>query len=41
MEVPSVLLDVVIVTKDNMRETVIKDGFHTAAEVYGTVPPSP
>ncbi len=33
MKVPSVLLDVVAVTKENMAETVIKDGFHKAAEI--------
>lgn len=38
-EVPSILLDVVIVTKENMRDTVIKDGFHTAAEVYSGAAP--
>jgi len=38
-EVPSILLDVVVVTKDNMMDTVIKDGFHTAADVYGDRPP--
>ena len=38
-DVPSILLDVVVVTKDNMVDTVIKDGFHTAAEVYGAQPP--
>lgn len=32
--VPSVLLDIVAVTKENMRETVIKDGFRPEAEVY-------
>jgi D-xylose transport system substrate-binding protein len=37
-EVPSILLDVVVVTKDNMMGTVIKDGFHTAVEVYGAEP---
>jgi D-xylose transport system substrate-binding protein len=31
--VPAVLLDVVSVTKENMLETVVKDGFHTADEV--------
>ena len=31
--VPAVLLDVVPVTKENMLETVVKDGFHTAEEV--------
>jgi D-xylose transport system substrate-binding protein len=39
IEVPSILLDVVIVTKDNMMDTVIKDGFHKAAEVYSGAPP--
>lgn len=36
IEVPSRLLDVVAVTKANLEETVIKDGFHTAADIYGT-----
>ncbi len=31
--VPAVLLDVVSVTRGNMLETVVKDGFHTAEEV--------
>ena len=31
---PSYLLDVVAVTKNNIEQTVIKDGFHTAAEIY-------
>jgi len=35
IQVPTVLLDVIPVTKDNLRETVIKDGFHTADEVFG------
>jgi D-xylose transport system substrate-binding protein len=35
MDVPVYLLDVVSVTKDNMEETIIKDGFHTYKEVYG------
>ncbi|MDB4977245.1 MAG: xylF [Myxococcaceae bacterium] len=34
-EVPSELLDMVVVTRDNLRETVIKDGFHSAAQIYG------
>lgn len=34
-EVPSVLLSPISVNKDNMESTVIKDGFHTAEEVYG------
>jgi D-xylose transport system substrate-binding protein len=33
-QVPSVLLDVVLVTKENMMETVVKDGFHKAEEIY-------
>ncbi len=37
-EVPSYLLDVVAVTKENMMDTVIKDGFHTFEEVYANVP---
>lgn len=37
-EVPSVLEDVNVVTKDNMVQTVIKSGFHTYDEVYGDVP---
>jgi D-xylose transport system substrate-binding protein len=37
--VPSILLDVVVVTKDNMKDTVIKDGFHKAAEVYSGMLP--
>lgn len=36
VQVPSVLLDVIPVTKDNLRETVIKDGFHTEKEVFGS-----
>jgi D-xylose transport system substrate-binding protein len=34
IQVPSILLDVVVVTKDNMMDTIVKDGFHKAAEVY-------
>ena len=32
-QVPSVLLDPVVVTKDNMTDTVFKDGFTTTAKV--------
>jgi ABC-type xylose transport system substrate-binding protein len=32
--VPSLLIDVEVVTKDNMAGTVIKDGFHPEAKVY-------
>jgi D-xylose transport system substrate-binding protein len=38
IDVPSVLGEVVTVTKDNMVDTVIKDGFHPYAEVYRGVP---
>lgn len=33
-KVPSVMLDVEIVTKQNMDDTIIKDGFHKKDEVY-------
>lgn len=33
-EIPSILLDVIPVTKDNMDDTVIKDGFHLAEDIY-------
>jgi D-xylose transport system substrate-binding protein len=39
IDLPVILLDVVVVTKDNMMDTVIKDGFHKAAEVYSGTPP--
>jgi D-xylose transport system substrate-binding protein len=32
-QVPSVLLSPVAVTKDNIKDTVIKDGFLTTAEI--------
>lgn len=35
IDVPSVLLEPIAVTKDNVRETVIKDGYLTEKEVYG------
>jgi D-xylose transport system substrate-binding protein len=37
--VPTLLLDVLAVTKANMTETVIKDGFHRFEDVYRDVPP--
>jgi D-xylose transport system substrate-binding protein len=37
-DVPSVFVDVMEVTKDNMVDTVIKDGFHKFEEVYKNVP---
>lgn len=33
-KVPSILLDIVAVTKDNMMETVVNDGFRKKEEVY-------
>ena len=33
-DVPSYLLTPIVVTKDNIDETVIKDGFHTKESVY-------
>jgi D-xylose transport system substrate-binding protein len=36
--VPSVLLDVVAVTKENIEETVVKDGFQKREEVYRGAP---
>ncbi len=35
MEVPTVLLEVITVTRENLKETVIADGFHSAREVFG------
>lgn len=34
-QVPSVLLDIVSVTKENIRETIVKDGFRKEADVFG------
>ena len=34
-DVPSILLEVTTVTKDNMKATVIADNFHTEKQVYG------
>jgi D-xylose transport system substrate-binding protein len=34
-QVPTILLDVVTVTKDNIDSTVVKDGFHTRKEIDG------
>src|SRR5882672_10927432 len=33
-QVPSIFVDVVPVTKDNMLDSVVKDGFHSFEEVY-------
>lgn len=35
IDVPAYFLTPVVVTKDNMESTVIADGFHTYAEIYG------
>jgi D-xylose transport system substrate-binding protein len=35
IEVPSVLFQVITVTRDNLRATVIKDGFHSETAVFG------
>jgi D-xylose transport system substrate-binding protein len=41
IDVPSILLDVVVVTKENMMDTVVKDGFHKAADIYRSLPAQP
>ena len=33
-EVPSVLIDPIVIDKNNIRSTIIADGFHTAKEIY-------
>lgn len=33
--IPTVQVDIIAVHKDNLRETVIKDGFHKEAELFG------
>ncbi|RYX85519.1 sugar ABC transporter substrate-binding protein [bacterium] len=38
IDVPSILKDVNVVTKENMPEIIVKSGFHTYDEVYGDVP---
>ena len=39
IDVPAILCDVVVVTRDNMVDSVIKDGFQSYDEVYRGVPP--
>lgn len=39
-DVPAVLLDTVVVTKQNLLDTVVKAGFHTYDEIYGPLPES-
>ena len=38
IDVPSILEDVEVVTKNNMVQTVVKNGFHTYDEIYSDVP---
>ncbi len=35
VSVPSILLEIIAVTKDNLRETVVADGFRSEADVFG------
>jgi D-xylose transport system substrate-binding protein len=37
-DVPSVLLDPVVVDKDNLASTVVADGFHKLDDVYKDIP---
>jgi D-xylose transport system substrate-binding protein len=37
-EIPAILLEVVVVDKDNLMETVVKDGYASYEDVYGTLP---
>jgi len=37
-EVPAVLVDSVAVTRENLDDTVIRDGFHSHREIYGPGP---
>lgn len=40
--IPTKLIEVIAVTKDNMMETVVDSGFHTKEEIYGDHPaPTP
>ncbi len=38
IDVPSILLEPVVVDKDNVMTTIIKDGYHKYDEVYANVP---
>ena len=38
IEVPAVMLEVAVVTADNLQETVIADGFHAYEDVYRNAP---
>jgi D-xylose transport system substrate-binding protein len=35
VEVPSLLLEITAVTRDNLRETIVADGFRAETDVYG------
>ncbi len=35
IQVPTVEVDVIAVTANNLMQTVVKDGFHTKEEIYG------
>jgi D-xylose transport system substrate-binding protein len=37
-DVPSILHDIVTVTRDNMVDTVVKDGFHSYDDIYAPLP---
>jgi D-xylose transport system substrate-binding protein len=39
IDVPAVLADVVIATRDNLLDTVVRDGFHSRQDVYGGATP--
>jgi len=41
IQVPTVQVEVVAVTRDNLRETVIADGFHPAEAIYRNTPSVP
>jgi len=37
-DVPSILVDVVTVTRENLEESVVRDGFHTHEAIFGGAP---
>ena len=39
VDVPTVLLDIISVTKENLRENVVKDGFRKEADVFQSSQP--
>lgn len=38
IDVPSVLLEVISVTRDNLKSTVIADGYHSYEDIYSNIP---